>query len=92
MELEREREDKNCRHIIKNSGLKPKHYIVLQRNLKIFIASIYMNSRKVLKERMRIVCCLYMMVKMDIQRRRLCRKWRSPLDGGRRVLRHAHGV
>ena len=92
MELEREREDKNCRHIIKNSGLKPKHYIVLQRNLKIFIASIYMNSRKVLKERMRIVCCLYMIVKIDIQRRRLCRKWRSPLDGGRRVLGHAYGV
>ena len=92
VELEREREDKNCRHIIKNSGLKPKHYIVLQRNLKTFIASIYMNSRKVLKERMRIVCCLYMMVKVDIQRRRLCRKWRSPQDGGRRVLGHTHGV
>ena len=35
-----------------------KHYIVLQRNLNIFIASIYMESRKVLKERTRIVCCL----------------------------------
>ena len=69
----REREDKNCRHIIKNSRFKkPKNYIVLQRNLKIFIASIYMNSRKVLKEGMRIVCCLYMMAKVNIQRRRLC--------------------
>ena len=32
--------------------------VVLQRNLNIFIASIYMESRKVLKERMRVVCCL----------------------------------
>ena len=69
----REREDKSCRHIIKNFRLKPKNYIFLQRNLKTFIASIYMNSRKVLKERMRIVCCLYMMAKVNIQRRRLCR-------------------
>ena len=30
----------------------------LQRNLNIFIASIYMESRKVLKERMQMVCCL----------------------------------
>ena len=30
----------------------------LQRNLNIFIASIYMESRKLLKERMRIGCCL----------------------------------
>ena len=38
---------------------KLKHYIVLQRNLKTFIESIYMESRKVLKEKkMRIVCCL----------------------------------
>ena len=66
----RERGDKNCRHIIKNSRLK--NYIVLQRNLKIFIASIYMNSRKVLKEGMRIVCCLYMRAKVNIQRGRLC--------------------
>ena len=29
----------------------------LQGNLNTFIASIYMESRKVLKERMRIVCC-----------------------------------
>ena len=31
----------------------------MQSNLKIFIASIYMNGRKVLKEGMRIVCCQY---------------------------------
>ena len=37
---------------------KLKYYIVLQRNLNTFIASIYMESRKVLKERMRIVCHL----------------------------------
>ena len=37
---------------------KLKHYIVLQRNLMSFIASIYMESRKVLKERMQIVSCL----------------------------------
>ena len=37
---------------------KLKYYIVLQRNLNTFIASIYMESRKVLKERMRIVCRL----------------------------------
>ena len=92
VELEREREDENCRHIIKNSRLKLNITSFCKENLKIFIASTYMNSRKVLKERMRTVCCLYMMVKMDIQRRRLCRKWRSPLDGGRRVLGHAHGV
>ena len=30
----------------------------LQRHLNIFIASIYMENRKLLKERMRIVCCL----------------------------------
>ena len=30
----------------------------MQRNLNTFIASIYMESRKVLKERMRIVCRL----------------------------------
>ena len=35
----------------------------MQSNLKIFIASIYMNSRKVLKEGMRVICCLYMMAK-----------------------------
>ena len=92
VELEREREDENCRHIIKNSRLKLNITSFCKEKLKIFIASTYMNSRKVLKERMRTVCCLYMMVKMDIQRRRLCRKWRSPLDGGRRVLGHAHGV
>ena len=28
-----------------------------QGNLSIFIASIYMESRKALKERMRMVCC-----------------------------------
>ena len=38
---------------------KLKHYIVLQRNLMSFIASIYMESRKVLKERMQIVSCLH---------------------------------
>ena len=27
-------------------------------NLDLFIASIYMKSRKILKERMRVVCCL----------------------------------
>ena len=37
---------------------KLNQYIVLQRNLNTFIASIYMESRKVLKERMRMVCCL----------------------------------
>ena len=37
---------------------KKQNQIVLQGNLNIFIASIYMESRKVLKERMRIVCCL----------------------------------
>ena len=37
---------------------KLKRYIALQGNLNTFIASIYMESRKVLKERMRIVCCL----------------------------------
>ena len=31
--------------------------IKLRRNLNIFIASIYMKSRKVLNKRMRIVCC-----------------------------------
>ena len=31
---------------------KLKHYIALQRNSNTFIASIYMESRKVLKERM----------------------------------------
>ena len=30
---------------------KLKHYIVLQRNLNTFIASIYMMSRKVLKRK-----------------------------------------
>ena len=56
------KEDENCRQIIKKIQVvcteKLKHYIVLQRNLKTFIASIYMESRKALKERMRIVCCL----------------------------------
>ena len=28
-------------------------------NLKIFIASIYINSRKALKEGMRVISCLY---------------------------------
>ena len=37
---------------------KLKRYIALQGNSNTFIASIYMESRKVLKERMRIVCCL----------------------------------
>ena len=31
----------------------------LLRNLDLFIASIYMKSRKILEERMRVVCCLY---------------------------------
>ena len=35
----------------------------MQSNLKISITSIYMNSRKVLKEGMRVICCLYMMAK-----------------------------
>ena len=71
MELEGEREDKNCRHL--DSRLKTlKNYIVLQRKMKIFIASISTNSRKVLKEEMRIVCCLYMLAKVNIQGRRLC--------------------
>ena len=52
MELEREREDENCRHIIKNSGIKLNITSFCKENLKIFIASTYMNSRKVLKERM----------------------------------------
>ena len=30
----------------------------LQENVNIFITSIYMKSRKVLKERIRVVCCL----------------------------------
>ena len=52
------KEDENCRQIIKNSRFK----LFAQKNLKItlfyagnlntFIASIYMESRKVPKERM----------------------------------------
>ena len=34
---------------------KIKNYIELQSNLKIFIASIYINSRKVLEEEMRVI-------------------------------------
>ena len=45
------KEGENCRQRIQKSSC-------LQENLNIFIASIYMESRKVLKERMRIVCCL----------------------------------
>ena len=46
--------------IQKSSCLQRKAYKLncLQGNLSIFIASIYMESRKVLKERMQIVCCL----------------------------------
>ena len=59
---------------LKLLDLKPKKkkYIVLQSNLKIFITSIHMNSRKVLKEGMRVICCIYRMTKVNIQRRRLC--------------------
>ena len=68
----RERQDTNCRHKIKTFRLKITNYIDLQSNLKIFITSIYMNSRKVLKEGMRVICCIYRMTKVNIQRRRLC--------------------
>ena len=58
------KEDENCRQIIKNSRFKlfaQKNLniaLFCERNLNTFIASIYMESRKVLKERMRIVRCL----------------------------------
>ena len=57
---------------IKTSRLKTYNTLFCKSNLKIFIASIYMNSRKVLKEGMRVISCLYMMVKVNNQRRRLC--------------------
>ena len=60
--MELRREDENCRQIIKNSSCLHRKTQTLhcfaKRNLNTFIASIYMKSRKVLKERMRIVCCL----------------------------------
>ena len=49
--MELGKEGENCRQTIQKLNC-------LQGNLSIFIASIYMESRKVLKERMRIVCCL----------------------------------
>ena len=58
------KEDENCRQIIKNSRFKlfaQKNLnitLFFERNLNTFIASIYMENRKALKERMRIVCCL----------------------------------
>ena len=45
------KEGGNCRQTIQKSNC-------LQENLNIFITSIYMKSRKVLKERMQVVCCL----------------------------------
>ena len=44
--------------VVCKEKLKKKKLNCLQGNLNIFIASIYMESRKVLKERMRVVCCL----------------------------------
>ena len=51
------KEDESCRQTIQLSCLHRKTYKLncLQGNLNIFIASIYMKSRKVLKERMRSV-------------------------------------
>ena len=52
------KEDENCRQIIKNSRFKlfaQKNLnitLFCERNLNTFIAKIYMESRKVLKERM----------------------------------------
>ena len=68
MRIKREGEEKevwwnweNCRQTIQKSSClqrKANKLNCLQGNLSIFIASIYMESRKVLKERMQIVCCL----------------------------------
>ena len=46
------KEDGNCRQT-----LKIQKSTCLQENLDPFIASIYMKSRKILKERIRVVCC-----------------------------------
>ena len=58
--VELRKEDENCRQIIQKSSCSHRKIYklnCLQGILNIFIASIYMESRKVLKERMRIVCC-----------------------------------
>ena len=59
-------EDESCRYTLKNSRFKlfaqknSNITLFCERNLKnTFIASIYTENRKVLKERMRMVCCLH---------------------------------
>ena len=48
------KEGGNCRQTLKKKIQKSN---CLQENLDLFIASIYMKSRKVLKERIQVVCC-----------------------------------
>ena len=59
-------EVESCRYTLKNSRFKlfaqknSNITLLCERNLKnTFIASIYMENRKVLKERMQMVCCLH---------------------------------
>ena len=60
--MELGKEDDNCRRMIKKFKLftqkNLKITLFCKRNLNTFIASIYMECRKILKGRMRIVCCL----------------------------------